>query len=218
MNLGTGKARYEFLPAFRFPRLARADELIPQTAHAGVPLRLRQRRVVLFRTCLPNRGPQSAGTHFLRDGLHTWNVLQLGGAIAALSKLLCRDAEFRAFLYKRLSDKRPLIVMGAIDALRFRRDHKALERASTLLRHRSPYVRAAVLRYLRRHNSLNVFPILVKALHDRSHIVRRRLPTASMNWERRKPYLICHRYSLTAIRTFARQWKQQWKICEIIIE
>lgn len=115
---------------------------------------------------------RSAGTHFLSDGLDSWNALQLGGAIAALSKPLCRDAEFRAYLYEHLSDKRPLIVMEAIDALRFRRDHKALERVSTLLRHRSPYVRAAVLRYLRRHNPLNVFPILVKALRDRSHIVR----------------------------------------------
>jgi HEAT repeat protein len=115
---------------------------------------------------------RSAGTHFLSDGLHTWNALQLGGAIAALSKPLCRDAEFRAFLYERLSDKRPLIVMEAIDALRFRRDHKALQEISQLLRHSSPYVRAAVLRYLHCHDSLNVFPILVKALRDRSHIVR----------------------------------------------
>ena len=113
-----------------------------------------------------------AGIRFLRDGLETWNAPRLGGAIGALSKPLCRDSQFRTFLYGRLSDSRPLIVMGAIDALRFRRDHKALEQVSALLRHPSPYIRAAVLRYLRRHDSLNVFSILVKALRDRNHIVR----------------------------------------------
>jgi hypothetical protein len=113
-----------------------------------------------------------AGIRFLRDGLETWNAPRLVGTIGALSRPLCRDSQFRTFLYGRLSDRRPLIVMEAIDALRFRRDHRALEQVSALLRRPSAYVRAAVLRYLRRHDSLNVFPILVKALHDRSHIVR----------------------------------------------
>jgi hypothetical protein len=113
-----------------------------------------------------------AGIHFLRDGLETWNGYQLGGAIGALSKPLCRDSQFRSFLYGWLSDKRPQIVREAIDALRFRRDHMALQEISHLLWHSSPYVRAAVLRYLQCHDSRNVFPILVKALRDRSHIVR----------------------------------------------
>jgi HEAT repeat protein len=112
------------------------------------------------------------GIHFLREGLDSWDALQLGGAIGALSKPLRRDVRFRTFLYGRLSDRRPLIVMEAIDDLRFRRDHKALQEISQLLRHSSPYVRAAVLRYLRGHDSLNAYPILIEALHDPSHIVR----------------------------------------------
>jgi HEAT repeats len=82
------------------------------------------------------------------------------------------DATVRAILLEYLDDARPLIVMDALDALRYWRVSDAQEQGSALSQHPSPYVRGGVVRYM-----AGVFPneateLLLAALYDEHFIVR----------------------------------------------
>ncbi len=82
------------------------------------------------------------------------------------------DAAVRTILLEYLDDARPLVVMDALDGLRYWRVSDAQQQVNALSQHRSPYVRGGVVRYM-----AGVFPneateLLLAALHDEHFIVR----------------------------------------------
>jgi HEAT repeat protein len=71
-----------------------------------------------------------------------------------------------------LKDKRPLIVMEAIDGLRLLKSRRAHGDIKKLFNTRSPFVRGGVLRYMTQLYPHRAFPLLAKAAKDTHYIVR----------------------------------------------
>ena len=82
------------------------------------------------------------------------------------------DTGVRALLLGYLGDPRPLIVMDAIDGLRYWRVSESRELVRALAQHPSPYVRGGVVRYMAAVFPNEATPLLLDALHDEHHVVR----------------------------------------------
>lgn len=82
------------------------------------------------------------------------------------------DAAVREILLGYLDDARPLIIMDAIDGLRYWRISTARDRVEKLSRHPSPYVRGGMVRYMASLFPTEAKELLLTALHDEHYIVR----------------------------------------------
>lgn len=71
-----------------------------------------------------------------------------------------------------LADQRPLIVAEAVDALRWLKHRGARQRVLDLLKHSSPYVVGATLRYVAQLFPKKAAPLLEEALASPEQIVR----------------------------------------------
>ena len=71
-----------------------------------------------------------------------------------------------------LKDKRPLVIMEAIDGLRLLKSYRAHSDIKKLFNTRSPYVRGSVLRYMSQLYPDRALPLLIKAVKDTHYIVR----------------------------------------------
>ena len=80
--------------------------------------------------------------------------------------------ELPAVYASYLRDSRGLVVMEAVDGLRLRQVRDAHEEVAALRRHRSPYVRGAVIRYLQDFFPDEAIPLALASLQDRHFIVR----------------------------------------------
>lgn len=97
---------------------------------------------------------------------------RLRALIAALTRVNRDVPGLGQTLRVLLADTRPLLVMEAIDGLTRLDDTEALAQISGLQGHASPYVRGAVLRYLRRITPDHALPALLAALADPAFVVR----------------------------------------------
>jgi HEAT repeat protein len=90
-----------------------------------------------------------------------------------LSSAAPSDPKVRELLLKHLHDRRPLVVAEAIDGLSFAPDAgDVADAVLPLQNHPSPYVRGAVLRFMRRVRGESARALLISALDDKHHVVR----------------------------------------------
>lgn len=84
------------------------------------------------------------------------------------------DPTVSGLLLAYVEDSRPLVVMDAIDALRYWRVQDAWEQVNALAQHPSPYVRGGVARYMAGlfPNETETRELLLASLRDESFIVR----------------------------------------------
>ncbi|MBI5927772.1 MAG: HEAT repeat domain-containing protein [Chloroflexi bacterium] len=75
-------------------------------------------------------------------------------------------------LLKSLDDPDDTIIMDAIDDFRHLERFDLLDRVMTFKSHPSPYVRAAVLRFIGRLFPIQAVPMLIEAIHDPHFIPR----------------------------------------------
>lgn len=97
---------------------------------------------------------------------------RLRGILSSLALARRDTPELRRRLLGFLRDARPLIVMEAIDGLARLGAKEARAEVTALRGHPSPYVRGAVLRYLRGVFPEHAMSTLVEALRDPHFIVR----------------------------------------------
>ncbi|MFB2892645.1 HEAT repeat domain-containing protein [Aerosakkonemataceae cyanobacterium BLCC-F50] len=109
---------------------------------------------------------------FLKNAIKTANTSQLQGILFALSNSQQKDGDLKTLLLSYLQDHRSIIVMEAVDALSRLGAKDTLDYILALREHSSPYVRASVLRFLRRWYPEIAFNLLVEALKDPDFIVR----------------------------------------------
>lgn len=116
----------------------------------------------------------SDGLTFLLTVAHGVETDRRRAILSALADSARQHALSRTLLLDSLSDSRPLVVADAIDALAQAGDEQSSAAIYQRRDHRSPYVRAAVVRYAGR-----VFPsatetsdLVDTALQDAHHVVR----------------------------------------------
>jgi HEAT repeat protein len=114
------------------------------------------------------------GVRFLREQVDRveddeprLRAVMLGLAIPRVN-----DPWVQRFLLAHLSDRRPAVVMEAIDALTTLHVLATHDQVLALAGHRSPYVRGAVLRYLGALFPTEAKPLLLRGLKDRHFVVR----------------------------------------------
>ncbi len=110
------------------------------------------------------------GIEFLRREIDRVSPDRQGAMIFALSGVA--DVVLRARLEEFLNSPSPLVRMDAIDALAYTKDGRYSAQILLLRDHESPYVRAAVLRYVARMIPQEAASILTQALQDSHYIVR----------------------------------------------
>lgn len=96
---------------------------------------------------------------------------RLRGVLVALS-WPPPDPQIRAFLRPYLRNERPLVVMEAVEGLRWQQDSGARDPILALRNHASPYVQGSVLRYLQNLYPEEAVPLALAALHAPHYVVR----------------------------------------------
>ena len=112
------------------------------------------------------------GGKFLLDEVRDADTARLRGILSALAFRKFDRLDLSGLFLSHLSDRRPIIVMEAIDGLSGQEVREALGKVLPLFNHESPYVRGSVLRYMRRLYPNESFALLVTALKDPHNIVR----------------------------------------------
>lgn len=112
------------------------------------------------------------GIAFLQQEIDNENPAKLQAILFALTETRMPHFELRDFLISYLSDRRPIIVMEAIDGLRRQGEKEAVNLVLALEQHSSPYVRSSVLRFMRQLYPEQALPLLIKGLKDPDFIVR----------------------------------------------
>ncbi len=97
---------------------------------------------------------------------------RLRGALFALGFAQDSADEVAAVLRAYLECDDEISAAEAIDALRTQKDRECEDKIAQMDKHGSPYVRSAVLRYLRFARGKDSYATLVGALKDQHHIVR----------------------------------------------
>jgi HEAT repeat protein len=98
---------------------------------------------------------------------------RLRAALDALAIVPGHEHPELASIYRSyLRDRRGLVVMEAVDGLRLWQVRDAHEEVAALRRHRSPYVRGAVIRYLQDLFPDEAIPLALASLQDRHFVVR----------------------------------------------
>jgi len=121
------------------------------------------------------RAQGDIGIGFLFGKLNAARMEQTRGILVGLTCPPLEASTLRTLLRQKLlaylDDKRPLVVMDAIDALRVQNERDILDKILALRNHPSPYVRSAVLRYSHFHPA-EAHPLLLAALQDPHYLVR----------------------------------------------
>jgi HEAT repeat protein len=117
-----------------------------------------------------SRGP--AGEEFLRAQLDTSDASRLRAVLFALTEPPIEDPKLVQRLHSCVRDQRPLIVAEAVDGIARLGLSDLVGEVKGLGRHPSPYVRGAVLRFLRRITPDQALSLLVEGLKDVDFIVR----------------------------------------------
>jgi HEAT repeat protein len=112
------------------------------------------------------------GVAFLREALGDADERRLRAILLALTKPRSDDDDISHIIITYLVHKSDLVVAEAIDALRRQEDRGVAVRVCSLINHESPYVRGAVLRYIRRLDIGDPRRILLDSLKDPHFIVR----------------------------------------------
>jgi len=113
-----------------------------------------------------------AGIDFLRSELDRARLDKLRAILSTLAPLLLNDPAFKMRLVLLLNDDYPFLVMEAIDCLSLQDDKTVLDTVRALSTHASPYVRGAVLRYVRQVFPYLSLPLLIEGAGDEHYIVR----------------------------------------------
>lgn len=87
--------------------------------------------------------------NYLLEHLHEYNGSRLKGAVFGIGESPKKDEKQKSVLLSLLSHSEPLIIAEAIDSLRHSGYNELWARIEALLRHESPYVIGAALRYAR---------------------------------------------------------------------
>ncbi len=115
-----------------------------------------------------------AGVDFLIQMFNsTQSVAKKRAILATLTYPPALDTpEIFDLLIKSLDDQEDVVVMDAIDGLRHLKKSDFLDRVMTFNNHPSPYVRAAVLRFIGGLFPNQAVPYLIEAIHDPHFIPR----------------------------------------------
>jgi len=117
-----------------------------------------------------------AGIKLLCKEIDKVNTEQLQAILFALTETPLEhpfsQPELFKLLLSYLHDKRPLIVMEAIDGLSRLGVIGNLKPVLALREHSSPYVRSSVLRFMRHLYPEKALPLLIESLKDPDYIVR----------------------------------------------
>jgi HEAT repeats len=109
---------------------------------------------------------------YLKTNLGKYSGRRLRGALFALGTVELSDETIDGLLVGYLTGDDWIGVAEAIDALRSRKHTKSQNEIERLQTHSSPYVRGAVLRYLRFVNGRKCVGALIAALSDPHEVVR----------------------------------------------
>jgi HEAT repeat protein len=112
------------------------------------------------------------GIQVLLNQLSSPDPTRRWAALAALATSAREHPDLSAVFRTHLRDDEPAMVAEAIDGLGLAGDREAEDAVLALRAHPSPYVRASVLRYLRRLFPERAKPLLVEALGDPDCLVR----------------------------------------------
>jgi hypothetical protein len=110
-------------------------------------------------------------THFTKR-IREYEESRLRGALFALGFAQDAEDEVAAVLIAYLEYDDELNIAEAIDALRSQRRRECEGKIARMDKHQSPYVRSAVLRYLRFVRGKASYATLLGALKEQHHIVR----------------------------------------------
>lgn len=115
-----------------------------------------------------------AGITFLLTVAHGVEIDRRRAILSALADAKTHRSEARDLLLESLSDPRPLVVAEAIDGLAVLADETSRDAIVQRRAHRSPYVRAAAVRYLGHvlPQAHELRAIVDAALQDAHHAVR----------------------------------------------
>lgn len=116
------------------------------------------------------QGPE--GVDFLWAEMNMADVPRLRAILFALTEPAKKDPRLQKSLLSYLKHEEPSIVAQAVDGLARVRAKDALDTVWRLRDHPSPYVRGAVLRFLRQTDPDRALPALLEALKDPDFIVR----------------------------------------------
>lgn len=115
------------------------------------------------------------GIGFLFGKIHSARINQIRGVLLGLTFPPLESPMLRMLLRQKLlaylDDKRPIVVMDAIDALKAQNEKDVVDTVLALRNHPSPYVRGAVLRYCCLYPA-DAPPLLLAELHDPHYLVR----------------------------------------------
>jgi len=130
---------------------------------------------VAYYSEVASRIKQNGGDEFLEAELKRVadDEARLRAVISALTlKPILPTAGLQMHLLSYLQDKREFIVMEAIDGLWAINAKEVVDQVLTLRVHVSPYVRGAVLRYVRRLHPDRALSMLIEVTKDSHPIVR----------------------------------------------
>jgi hypothetical protein len=109
---------------------------------------------------------------WLRDRIHLYEDGRLRGALFGLGMSNDSDSNIDGILESYLGSANDLAIAEAIDALARRKVGRSISTVTLLSKHASPYVRGAVLRYLRSLQGKSSVRALIAALSDSHSVVR----------------------------------------------
>jgi HEAT repeats len=114
------------------------------------------------------------GVRFLMDQANSVEVDEprLRGVMLSLTMTRVGEPWVERFLLAHLGDRRPAVVMGAIDGLTAVYALAGHNRVPALATHRSPYVRGAVLRYVGALCPNAARTLLLAGLGDKHFVMR----------------------------------------------
>jgi hypothetical protein len=112
------------------------------------------------------------GASFLWAEINAADNPRLRAILFALTEPPNQDPRLKERLLSYLNHPEPMIIAEAVDGLARINANNALHRVQRLHGHPSPYVRGAVLRYLRHVDPEQALPVLIDALKDADFIVR----------------------------------------------
>lgn len=150
----------------------RLDELIQR--FRGPPPDAEESTIYYGEVAICIQGYGEPGLSFLLDerAAVEQDEARLRAVLLGLTYERRDDAAVRAILLGYLGDARPLIVMDALDGLRYWRVYDARERVSALTQHPSPYVRGVAVHYMAGLFPDDATELLLTALHDEHFVVR----------------------------------------------
>jgi hypothetical protein len=112
------------------------------------------------------------GAEYLRSQLDIAQAERLAAVIFGITSTPISDPVLTQRLISLLSAAHEIVVMAVIDGLRFQSETSAVDIVLGLNTHHSPYVRGAVLRYIRTLFPEQALPLLIASLADDHYIVR----------------------------------------------